>query len=240
LRRWLAVLIIAAITIRAAHHFRTPLVPGVDAAYYLIQTRALLDRGTLAFADLPFMFWLQAGFAWLIQHLTGISQSAAIITSVKLLDSLLPPLAAWPMGLLGWRWYQKNQPSLLPALVPAAAVCISAPMLRMTGDFQKNALALVWLALLMLSAHTFLRRPGWRTALLPLLALVLCGVTHVGVLGAAIVFAALLLGIAALTLNRTALMLKCCLMESSSGSQRFESRSNGCRSDYFCRETRRG
>jgi hypothetical protein len=76
----------------------------------------------------------------------------------------------------------------------------------MTGDFQKNALALVWFAAAAWTAHRFLTAPSFRRAAPIALCLALLGVTHVGVLGAAIVF--LLLVAAAATLASPAAVRK--------------------------------
>ncbi len=191
--RWLLILITATVAVRGWHHFRTSLVPGMDAAYYLIQARALLTTGRPRFADLPLVSWIQAGLAWLLAHGGGMAVNQAIVLAVKLEDTLLPPLVAIPMGLLGWRWARAAGPSLQAALLPATIACLSAPMMRMVGDFQKNALALVWLALLIWSMHGLIRKPGLRSAALPIFSLILCGLTHIGVFGAALVFTGLIM-----------------------------------------------
>jgi len=211
---WLLVLMAAAVAVRGWLHFRSSLVPGMDAAYYLIQSRALLTTGKLSHADLPLVIWIQAGLAWLLTHVGGMAENQAIVLAVKLEDTLLPPLAALPMGLIGWRWARASGPSLQAALVPAAIACLSAPMMRMVGDFQKNALGLVWLALLIWSFHGLIRKPGFRAAVLPILSLILCGLTHIGVFGTALVFTGLIMACSLPSLPRKDLMrlLAFCLL----------------------------
>ncbi len=186
----LASLCAAAIAARAWLQFGTPLTPGMNGAYYFVQARALLEHGRLAIPDLPLTFWLQAGLARFVAALTGWPQDDAIVFAVKLADAVLPPLVAWPVAWLGARWQfaDDRSPSRLAMLAPAAIVCASAAPLSMTGDFQKNSLALVWLAATAWTAHRFLTAPDRPRAAAIVPCLVLLGLTHIGVLGAAIVF----------------------------------------------------
>ena len=194
----LLALVLIATAARASLQFGTPLAPGINGAYYFVQARAVLETGALGVPDLPFIFWLHAGLAWTVQTISGIAREDAIVWAVKSADSLLPALIAWPLGLLGWRLQAtRPAPSVLAALAPAALACLGAQALNMTGDFQKNSLALVWLASLGLGAHSFIAAPSWRTARLPLTSLALLGLTHVGVLATSLLFAACL-GVGAL------------------------------------------
>lgn len=225
----LAALCAAAIATRAWLQFGTPLAPGMNGAYYFVQARALLENGRLGIPDLPLTFWLQAGLARVVAALTGWTQDDAIVFAVKLADSVLPPLAALPVAWLGARWqrqsslpargraatpfavensrrgtesapYQKGGPSFVAVLVPAAIVCATAAPLSMVGDFQKNSLALVWLAATAWTAHRFLTESDLRRAAAVVACLALLGLTHVGVLGAALVF----LGVLAVAATATA------------------------------------
>ena len=189
----LVLFILLAATARAWLHFHTPLVPGMNGAYYLVQARCVIERGTPGIPDLPLTFYLHASFAWLVQRLAGISQDDAIVFTVKLLDSILPPLVAVPLFWMGWRWTRKQGFSTTTALVPAIFACLGAQALGMAGDFQKNSLGLVWFAALAPAAHVFLEKQNWRSALAPLGIFTLLGLTHIGVLGAAIFFATALI-----------------------------------------------
>ena len=57
---WIMLLAVAG---RAWLLFSTPYMPGVNGAYYLIQARAILERGVLGISDLPLIFYWQAGLA---------------------------------------------------------------------------------------------------------------------------------------------------------------------------------
>ncbi|MCX6895968.1 MAG: hypothetical protein NTZ16_10820, partial [Verrucomicrobia bacterium] len=201
----LGLFILLAAAARAWLHFHTPLVPGMNGAYYLVQARCVLERGTPGIPDLPLTFYLHAAFAWLVQHLAGVSQADAIVFAVKLLDSILPPLVAVPLFWMGRRWTRKQGFSTTTVLVPAVFACLGAQALGMAGDFQKNSLGLIWLAALAPAAHVFLEKQNWRSALAPLGIFALLGLTHIGVLGAAIFFAAALVVCGAVVAGRAAI-----------------------------------
>jgi hypothetical protein len=200
---WLALLVAFAIAVRAWLLFRSQLVPGMNGAYYLVQARSLLEHGRLGIPDLPLTFWLHAGIAKLVQLAVGLPQDTAILYAVKLTDSIAPPLLALPIARLAAQWTPAGErPSTVACLAPAAAVAFGSPLLRMVGDFQKNSLALVWFAMLALAALHFLRRPSLRTMAIPLGLLALLGLTHIGVLGSALVFCGVLAAVALVTAER--------------------------------------
>jgi hypothetical protein len=188
-------IMLAAVAARAWLLFRTPYVPGVNGAYYLVQARALLERGALAFPDLPLTFHLHAALAWSLAQLTGMAQADAILWAVKLCDAVLPPLVAWPVFVLVRRWARpRGQGDAVP-LAAAALACLAAPWFRIVGDLQKNSLALVWLALLAVTLHGWLAARTPRRGVAVLAALLLLGLTHIGVLGAALALLAAVLAV---------------------------------------------
>lgn len=149
----LAWIIGTAIVARAWLLFRSPYVPGVNGAYYLVQTRALLERGGLGIPDLPLTFYVHAAVAWTLAQLFHMASTDAIVWAVKWSDAILPPLVAWPVFVLVRRWAQDcGQGDAVP-LAAAALSCIAVPWFAIVGELQKNSLALVWLALLMMTLH---------------------------------------------------------------------------------------
>ncbi len=189
----LAWVIFAAIAARALLLFSTEYVPGMNGAYYLVQARALLDRGGLGIPDLPLTFCLQAAVARVLMALAGLSQADAIVAAVKGCDALLPALAAWPVYVLVRRWALATHGGTGVPLAAAALVCLGAPSLRMVGDLQKNSLALVWLAALVAALPPWLEHPTRRRGAAVLMCLGLLGLTHIGVLGTALVLLGLVL-----------------------------------------------
>ena len=89
-------IMLAALAGRAWLLFSTPYMPGVNGAYYLIQARAILERGVLGLPDLPLTFYLQAGLACLLAKVGGMAMDDAIMLAVKSCDAVLPVLVAWP------------------------------------------------------------------------------------------------------------------------------------------------
>lgn len=184
---WLWLAIGAAVVLRGWIYLRTPFSPGMNGAYYLVQARSILEKGTLGIPDMPLTFTLHALFAWVIQ-LLGVEQATAISFAVKMLDSLLPPLVGLPVYLLARRW---PGASAITAVAAAAAACCGVHALTMVGDFEKNALALMWLGWLAWALHSWVGAPCGRTAWPVVLFATLLGLTHVGTLGAACGFSGL-------------------------------------------------
>lgn len=177
-------IMLAAIAARAWFLFSTPSMPGVNGAYYIVQARTLIERGTLGISDMPLTFYLHTALSWLLMKASGMTLTDAIMIAVKICDAVLPTLTAWPVFVLVRRWAQlRGRGDAIP-LVAAALVSLSSPWLMVVGDLQKNSLAMVWFALLMTTLHGCLQKPtaGRRAVLLTVLLPL--GLTHVGVLGA--------------------------------------------------------
>ena len=63
--RMLAVIVGVGVCARGWIVFSAEQMPGVNGAYSLVQTRSLIEKGTLGLPDFPLTFVLQAGVAWL-------------------------------------------------------------------------------------------------------------------------------------------------------------------------------
>ncbi len=171
--------------------FSAEQMPGVNGAYGLVQARSLIEKGSLGLPDFPLMFALHAGFATLIRHLTGLDLDSAVVLAVKLCAALLPPLAAVPVFLLGQRWYARaGRPRSAIPLVAAAMASFGGQALAMTGNIDKNALALVWLSGMLLALHACMERRTLLSLAVTVLFLVFLGLTHIGTFGAALVVTA--------------------------------------------------
>lgn len=183
----LALLVLAGVCARGWILFSALRMPGTNGAYSLVQARSLLEKGTLGFPDYPFLFALQAGLATIIRRLTGLGTEPSIVLAVKVCLAALPPLAAIPVFLLGRRWSLRLccPESRLP-LVAAAMISFGAPAISMTGEFDKNALALLWLAGMLLAMHTCMERRSPGSLIAAALFLVLLGLTHIGAFGAGV------------------------------------------------------
>ncbi len=191
-----ASIVLAGAAMRACLLFSTSLVPGINGAYYLVQARSLIERGKLGIPDLPLTFAVQAMLAKLVQWVSGASLETSIVFAVKCADAMLPPLIAIPVFALVRQWTRRVGASSWVPACAALAAAAGAPALMMVGDFQKNSLALLWLAALLWSWHQWLEQPSFKRAALPVLFLGLIGVTHIGVFGWALALTAPVVAIA--------------------------------------------
>ena len=107
----------------------TELLPGLDGAYYWVQVRSLLEDHSLAFPDLPLVFWVQAGLAKIFGSVT---------LAVRLSDAILPALSAIPIYLIG----RKYKSPLLPAISILVVLLHPIQLYFFTGDFIKNEAAI--------------------------------------------------------------------------------------------------
>lgn len=189
----LAWIMLAAVAGRAWLLFSTPFVPGVNGAYYLVQARALVERGMLGVPDMLLIFYLHAALSWLLTKISGMTLTAAIMVTVKVCDAVLPVLVAWPVFVLVRRWAKARGRGDAVPLAAAALASVSLPWFLVVGDLQKNSLALVWLALLATTLHGWLQKPTRKRGAAMCAALFLLGLTHIGVLGAGLVLMAITL-----------------------------------------------
>ncbi|MCX6906794.1 MAG: hypothetical protein NTY01_01995 [Verrucomicrobia bacterium] len=186
----MCVVIAMAIAARGWLLFGTPLVPGMNGGYYLVQARALLSAGALGIPDLPLTFVLQAALAKVIEWLTSHDIESSIVLAVKLADAALPPLAALPVFLLGRAWSERAGRGAWLSVAAAAVVALGVPALSMVGDFQKNSLGLLWLAGLICALFAWKRHRSIACGVAVLLLLGLTGLTHIAVFGSALLLTA--------------------------------------------------
>jgi hypothetical protein len=178
----LAAVVLVAIAVRASVQFGTSLMPGMNGAYYLVQVRAVIEKGHLAEHDMPLIFWLQAGLARLVQAISTLTLDSSIVLTSKLFDSIVPALAAIPAFLLAMRW-PGGRHSVWAGIAAATLAVLSSGPLRMVGDFQKNALGMVWGLSCAYCLQQGLDRRSWRYLAAAGLFLGLVGVTHIGAFG---------------------------------------------------------
>ena len=105
------------------------LLPGLDGAYYWVQVQSILKNFSLAFSDLPLIFWIQAILAWII----GDVQLA-----VRISDAVFPALSAIPIYLIARQF--KNP--FLPSIAILVVLLNPIQLYFFTGDFIKNESAI--------------------------------------------------------------------------------------------------
>ena len=101
------------------------LLPGLDGAYYWVQVRSIVNNFTLAFSDLPFIFWVQAAIAKLVGD---------VPLGVRISDAVLPALSAIPIYLIA----RKFKNPYLPAIAILVVLLHPVQLYFFTGDFIKN------------------------------------------------------------------------------------------------------
>lgn len=177
----------------------------MNGAYYLVQARSLLEKGTLAIPDLPLVFCLHALLALVIEVVTPLARGEAVLWAVKLGDSLLPALGVLPVMALASNWALKGRVNLMLAFLAALLVPAGGIALMMVGDFEKNSLGVALLCALAWALHEWMNHHGQRRAMIAVGLLGLVGITHIGVFGSALVFVSSTLAALALTQGREGL-----------------------------------
>ncbi|MBX3390755.1 MAG: hypothetical protein KF691_15005 [Phycisphaeraceae bacterium] len=209
-------LVAGAMALRSVMLFSRVLPPGIDAAYYPMQARGVLENGKLPYVEVPFIFWLDAALAKALMILRGMDVDSATLLASRIVDAVSQPLAAIPLALLllglagairarnaGSSGEQGESRRAVPrALVIAIAIfavgaiaILSPPILRMTGDFQKNSLGLVWMAACACAIYAALRRGGVIRWLFVVLFLALAAITHIGAFGVTMVLVSSSIGV---------------------------------------------
>lgn len=186
----IAIIIIAAMLIRAKVMFGTSLVPGMNGAYYLVQVRSIIEKGVLGEPDMPLVFYLQAGFALLIKLFSRLSLENSIFLAIKLFDVLIPPLSVIPAYLIS-NYLDKEKHPIISFLAIASVVAFSYGPLRMIGDFQKNSLGMLWFLFMAYFIIRAFSEKNKKYLSLALVFLTLTGLTHIGAFGVALIFAVL-------------------------------------------------
>ncbi len=160
------------------------LVAGADGPYYPVQVKSILEKGILAFPDMPLVFWLSAGLA---KFLSWLSISEPVLTAVCLVDGLLPPLAIFPAWLLtrsilNSDGEEKKITAFFSALIPLAFCAFNhTSLIIFSSQLEKNAIAITpVLAALLYLFRWFvsgMQRADVRWAAFWLF---ICGITHFG------------------------------------------------------------
>lgn len=215
----LALVVLLAMAARAVRLFSHLYPPGVDAGYYPLQSRGLIENGTQPYKDLPLMFYLNAAVANVATAVRGMDIDAATLFASKLVDAACQPWAALPLSLLALGMLRRRSGAgvALVTLAAASLGVLSFPILRMVGDFEKNSLGLVWMAAAAWGAWRVMSDVGWRMsdgqddrpdasaipahptshnrnptfpAVVLLVSLLLSSLTHIGAFGVTVVLVA--------------------------------------------------
>lgn len=172
--------------LRSNTNIGSQLIPGTNGAYYLVQTRSVLQNGSLAFADTPFIFWLEGALAWII-NLFANNASASTTIAVKAIDSVLPSLIGLPILLLLIR-KKGYQNAALGCIVIILFITLHIYQYMLVSDLQKNALGNV---LFLSSLSTFIIATTEKNNsfyVISLILFVLTALTHIGCFAVGFIF----------------------------------------------------
>ena len=168
--------------VRAQATFGTALIPGINGAYYPVQVRSILTSGSLGLPDFPLLFYLEAGIAKLIAIFQPLEE--AIMTATRWTDTLGPVFLVIPVALFAYEFRSREKKSYAPILATVLVGLIAVgntSLLRMAGDFQKNAFGLPLSLTFFYFLYRSLEHHNWRDYALAGLFFALTCSTHIGV-----------------------------------------------------------
>ena len=155
--------------------------------YYFVQTRALLENGVLAYADMPLLFNL---YSWIARGLSaaGLESDDAIVVSTRLVMSVVPALI--PLPVYGIIKTMNGREPLRGAQWAIVAMGGFLPLsISYLPEFlQKNTLGLLLLAVLTFFSQRLLRDLRPRDVLGLTLVAVLIVLSHFGTFAAMILY----------------------------------------------------
>lgn len=136
----------AAIATRVWIHFRGPIPPAMDPAYYPMQAWWLFDQGRLLYQDAPLLFVIDGLLAQVLIAI-GMQSDSAYLVASQVVDCMTEPWVALFVFLFGFVWCGGARRGIPVVMAGAILAVLSAPVIRMVSDFEKNSLGLVWAAM---------------------------------------------------------------------------------------------
>jgi hypothetical protein len=185
---------IAAVAARAWIQFAGELPLAMDPAYYPMQAWWLFNEGRLLYQDAPLIFVLDGLLAKLF-IVAGMQSDSAYLVASQVVDCVTEPWVALFVFLFGFAWCGGARRGIPVVIAGAVLAVLSAPVIRMVSDFEKNSLGLVWAAMSWWAlwraiAAVEIKLPRARITrwfIVAAVALVLSALTHGGSFGCAVV-----------------------------------------------------
>lgn len=177
----IAVLGGSSVVLRLYIDFANDLIPKVNGPYYLVQTRVFWETSHIAFNDTPFIFYLYGLVSKAHAAAANIPGTEAILSTVKVLDSLIVPVSVIPFAILLSHILANSSYRTAKIAVVSAFVLFFFPSFLLFSDFQKNELGLLLFSFLLLALYRLESTRKKIHALCALILLLLIAVVHVGV-----------------------------------------------------------
>ena len=181
---WLLALV--TFCVRASISFSHDLLVG-NGGYYPLQVRTVLERGELAFADMPLLFYIDASIVKVISFFGIAISDQLIFNTVQIVDSLSITLLLIPLYKFV-KLTKNRQISYFQVIIILYAV-LSFYTLNLITTSQKNSLAITFFVFSGYYLVKYLAATEQKkTLLLAILFLLLTGLTHFGTFAFAILF----------------------------------------------------
>jgi hypothetical protein len=185
----MASLLLLAVAIRFRLNFSQELLPGINGGYYPLLSRNLLEFRSIRYPDAPLVHWLTAGLSWVIGAVSQLTVDQTTILSVRLLDSLIHPLACIPLFLFAKATLQKRTMNEAGAVILSAfTILYLSPLVVLSSDMLKNSIGLVFLACFLFFALRAISNSRKRDYLISFLFFLLTGLAHIGSFAVAAAF----------------------------------------------------
>ncbi|MDB9484165.1 hypothetical protein PN476_16265 [Dolichospermum circinale CS-537/05] len=107
-----------------------------------MQVRAILKQGSLSFADMPLLLYLDAGIIKMISLLNFSVTDDLILNVVKLIDSISVPILLIPLYKISR--YEKDNLTKAEEFSQVCFAVLSFSPLILLSDLQKNAVAIIF------------------------------------------------------------------------------------------------
>lgn len=171
---------LTAVLLRLFLNYQSEIIPGVTGGYYALQVKSILEHGTMAFKDMPLVFYFEALIVKVISFISaGTDLHSLILNVLKITDSLIMPLMLIPFYMI-CRRFNRSDNMRFEFLLAAFLVLTYGPLF-LTVEAEKNAFGLVFFLFFSYYLLSWLSAPERKYLLLALLILILIAVTHFGV-----------------------------------------------------------
>jgi hypothetical protein len=161
-------------------NFSSNMAPGLDGMYYPLQVRCLLEKGTLGFNDMPFVFWLEALMAKAILLISNYSIDSAVIIGCKLINVIVPSLIVVPVFFFSKSISNNKIKPLYLAIVLALSVLNPTVFVLFSIDFHKNAIGMLFIFIVLYYTWLYLSEKKIKSLVICAFTTILTLLTHFG------------------------------------------------------------
>ena len=139
---------------------------------------------------MPLVFYLEATITEIISIFSSLDFKDAIISATKVTDSVVPPLLAIPVFLLGAKLTKGLgwEKTFYTYVLCAFSVLYFSFIVILASDYHKNAIGLIFVAFCLYNIYKYNLHKGKKQLILAFLFFCLCLLTHIGCFGALLLF----------------------------------------------------